>query len=374
MTRRPFPHNLRVLFYADLHVGDRANGRLYTDMIEAERFITQLAIDRKVDWVAFGGDAFKSRNPHDEHKTRWLEARVERSNEFDHHKISEIDLVGNHCRWYKADNSGHVFEVLEPGRLGAVFANRIHQVADTQDTFYSTDERVLWHTLPAQVDYDPTCWAFDQPDSISICLFHGMVKGCSLSQEGTVKASEGVPLEVLDRSEFDFVMCADIHLPQMLDFKNTQGGYVGSTLQLDATDVGEKRGVLIVTFEKGATEAAVEFVPVPQAELKVLLWDATAELPDLEPYRGHLVTMKITNASALSSIEISEKIAIVRDAARYLTTSVESSDPGRALNSESSISYADPIDDFVAYLGQVPNVGLDRQTRVLEILREVISV
>lgn len=365
---RPYPYDLKLLVYADLHVGDRANGRKYTDMIEAEEWITTYAEALKVDWVVFAGDAFKSRNPHDEHKTAWMLARARRLATFGE-EIRTLDVVGNHCRWYKAEESGHVFESLS--LLESV--EHRHMVVDKCGTV-STDDRVLFHCLPAQTEYAEGVWTTD-PEVINICVFHGMVKGCSLNQEGTVKSDHGVPLEVFDRPDFDFVIMGDIHLPQMMEFKHTQGGYVGSTLQLDATDVGEKRGLLILTFVKGATEPQIEFVPVPQAELKILAWDAASPLPDLEPYRGHLVTMKVTNASALSSIELNEKISEVRGIVRHLSTSVESSDPGRAQGEESLVVYADPNDDFAAYLKQIPNLDPGRESRVLEILRnEVPSV
>jgi len=365
---RKYPRSSRILFYADLHVGDRSNGRLYTDMIEAEEFITNLAIERKVDWVAFGGDAFKSRNPHDEQKTRWLEVREKRSREFNGAGINEIDLVGNHCRWYKADESGHVFEALQ---LQGCADNRCHIVAATQETFH-TRSGVTFHTLPAQVNYDPTMWTNDDGLDLSICMFHGMVKGCSLNQDGTVKSSEGVPLEILDRPEFDFVLCGDLHIAQILDFKNTRGGYVGSTLQLDATDAGEERGCMIITFLKGATSPQVEFVSVPHAKLMYLTWDTKEPLPDLEPYHGQLLTLKIINANALSSIDLDRNLSAVRQTVRHLTTLMEAVDlglnrPGMAR----AVSHAGPVEDFGAYLGQMANLPPDRKERVLNLLREI---
>lgn len=365
---RSYPHDLKILFYADLHVGDRSNGRRYTDMVEAERWITQYAIDRKVDWVVFGGDAFKSRNPHDEHKTAWLQARAHRSMHMEAHGIHEFDLVGNHCRWYKAEESGHVFEALKLLESGP---DHIHAIVDEAETVATPDIRVTFHCLPAQTEYTEGVWTPD-PHTLNICLFHGMVKGCSLNQEGTVKADHGVPTEILDRPEFDFVMMGDIHLPQMIDFKHTQGGYVGSTLQLDATDVGERRGLLIVTFKKGASDPEVEFVPVPQAELKILTWDASQPLPDLTEYAGHLVTMKISNPSALSSIELGEAIAHVRSTVRHLSTMVEPTDPGRASGGEETVVHASPAEDFDAYIRKIPNLDTARIERLSRIMKEEV--
>ncbi len=364
---RTHPHDFAMLFYADLHVGDRSNGRSYLDMIEAERFITQLAIERKVDWVVFGGDAFKLRNPHDEHKTAWLKVRAERRNLFAAQGIEEADVVGNHCRWYKAENSGHVFEAMKSADGGSRGI-----IADKCGTWVCTDTRVVFHCLPAQTEYEEGLW-HPHPDAINICVFHGMVKGCALNQAGTVKADHGAPMEILDRPEFDFVAMGDIHLPQMLDFKHTRGGYVGSTLQLDATDAGEQRGVLIVRFVRGASEPEVEFVPVPQAELKFFVWDASTSLPDLESFRGHLVTLRVKNSSALSSIEFDAEVAKVRGVAKHLSVITEPSDVGRATLAGNAV-FGTPQEDFGVYLQAVPNLDEARRARLLTIMdNEVLN-
>ena len=365
--KRKYAHNLRVLVYADLHVGDRSNGRTYQDAIEAERFITQLAIEKKVDWVIFAGDAFKSRNPHDEHKTRWLDARLERENAFLKLGIRQLDVVGNHCRWYKADNSGHVFEALK------LQLSSLHVVADQQCTIWS-DERVTFHVLPAQVDFKEENWDFSDPQSVlQICVFHGMVKGCPLNQSGTVKANEGLPIEVLDRPEFDWVALGDIHLPSQLDFQHTRGGYVGSTLQLDATDVGEKRGCMVITFEKEASEPFIEFVSVPQAELKLLIWDAKESLPDLRSYAGHLLTLRVVNASALSSVDLDVCLDKVRKVVRHLVVVNEVSNIGIAQQDGDVVrTFDDPVEDFGSYLDKLPSLDESRKTRVLDLLRKEV--
>jgi DNA repair exonuclease SbcCD nuclease subunit len=359
---------LRVLAYADIHHGEYGNGRTQQDMLDAEAFITQLAIDRKVDYVVFAGDAFKSRNPHDECKTRWMQAKADRALACKSYGIRQIDLVGNHCRWYKIDDSGHVFEVLELMKFMG------YHVASTQDTTYFRDEdRVIFHNLPAQVSYDDRIWQFDSR-RLNICVFHGMVKGCALNASGSVKAQEGIPLELLDQPEFDFVIGGDVHYPQVLPFKNTVGGYVGSTLQLTASDSGEDRGCMIITFEQGATEPQVEFVPVPQSKIIQLEWD-TSSVPDLEAMRNNLVMLRINNDAGLAFVDLESKIEQFRQVARsvtpvYLPQTVVAK---QTLAEHISASDFSPIDDFNTYLGHLSGVPLAQQLRIMEILgREIL--
>lgn len=365
---RPYPYNLRALFYADTHHGDRSNGRVQQDMLDAENFITDLAIERKVDWVAFVGDAFKSRNPHDECKTKWLQVRKDRSDHLCCYGIHEIDLVGNHCRWFKSDDSGHVFQALDLARTKKL--GHVQAIVDRCSTLYSKDERVLFHCLPAQTTYDHDLWVTD-PTKINICLFHGMVKGCSLNPSGTVQASEGIPLDILDRPDFDWVMGGDIHIPQIFDMKNTQGGYVGSTLQLDATDAGEKRGCLIVTFEQGAIKPHIEFVPIPHAELFNLSWDASVPLPDMEPYRGQLLTLKISNSNAVSSVDLDAQLQQVRTVVRHLSPLYEPVLMTKTTTTTDS-TVGDPIEDFGQYLDVLGDVPDEVKERLTSILRKEI--
>lgn len=366
-----FPHDLSLLVYADIHHGDRANGRRQQDMVDAEEFITNLAIERGVDWVVFAGDAFKHRNPHDEHKTLWLKVRFERSLKFDEAGIRQLDVVGNHCRYYKSDNSGHVFSAL--GTINDAMDSRLHWISSVQETL-APDGAVVFYTLPAQTEYAPERWDFDTgtmdgTDPIRICVFHGMVESCALNASGTVKASDGIPMKILDRPEFDFVVGGDIHIPQILDFKNTLGGYVGSTVQLDEHDLGEKRGCMIVNFKKGESQPNIEFIPVPHAELTKLVWDTAEPFPDLEPYRGTLCSFHVVDSACLPLSEIEARAAELRSVARHVNVSRSG---GRVQYIVPDVGEervgATPLEDFEVYIPRVDDIQPEQRGRMLNIL------
>lgn len=381
---RTFPNSLRILAYADIHHGERSNGRTQSDMVEAEDLITQYAIDNNVDWVVFAGDAFKSRNPHDECKTRWLDCRLRRTDAFAKlchgtgRAIHQLDVVGNHCRWYKADHSGHVFEALELAeRLVENTGVLRHVISDTAKCFVHNREpgrpAVAFYTLPAQVTDTKDWWmSLEDDDScIRVCVAHGMVKGCALNQAGTVKAAEGIPLEMLDREEFDFVILGDIHIAQQLPFKNTRGGYVGSTLQLDDADRGEDRGFIILDFVQGESAPQVQFIPIPHARIERVTWDTSCPLPDCTPFAGSLLTIEILNTNSMPPEAVDQALEAVRPLVRKLTL-IPRAVASATVDRDQTILAADPRTEFSQYL-DVIGIEAARRDHLLHALSEFIG-
>jgi DNA repair exonuclease SbcCD nuclease subunit len=383
--KRPFKDNLKVVAYADIHHGEYANGRTQSDMIAAEEFVTKTAVEFGADWVVFAGDAFRSRNPHDECKTRWLESRAHRMENLEYiakttgHPTHQLDVVGNHCRWYKAQDSGHVYEALEmlyKSSFTEDTRNALHISAQQELYAPEKDPRVVFFTLPAQVEFSQALWDHDEcqnEDRIRICVFHGMVKGCLLNPNGH-RADTGIPMEILDQPYFDFVIGGDIHIPQIFDFNNAQGGYVGSTLQLDHTDMGEDRGVLTIEFKKGEFEPHVKFVPFPHAKLEVLDWSAKEPLPDLAPYTGSLLRLRIKDAGALSSIDLEHQIEKVRSVARHLEVIPIGDAVQKAIEMQNEAAPClGPLDDFNRYMDAVGVQDVDARARRLKILGGLID-
>ena len=374
MRTRPFARNLRIVAYADIHHGEYANGRTQSDMIQAEEWITRIAIDSKADWTVFAGDAFRSRNPHDECKTHWLEVRAKRLELFRELGINQLDIVGNHCRWYKAENSGHVYEALQTiyeSSFDERYSGAAH-ISEVQENYLPNSD-VMFYTLPAQVEFQEGRWDLDNNEAdIKVCVVHGMVKGCLLNPNGH-KADHGIPMEILDREQFDFVICGDIHIPQILDFKNTKGGYVGSTLQLDYTDMGEDRGALLIDFKKGEYEPVVQFIPFPHAELKVLEWSAKDPLPDLSPYEGSLLRVKVSNAGVMSSVDLDHVKSQIAKVARHVEWVPVSESAQKALINRSVIASAGPLDDFNRYMDSLGVQDAGTRVRRLEILGDLIN-
>lgn len=360
--RRPYPYDYKILAYADIHHGSKANGRCQQDMLDAESQITQIAFDKKVNAVVFAGDAFKSRNPHDEEKTKYVESRIRRIHALPLN-VDHIDIVGNHCRWYKANNSGHVLEAV------AMFGESNYYLFDKQES--RPIKGLMVHALPAQVDFSNE-WKID-PNLINICVFHGMVKGCQLNNldsKTPITAPAGIPLSVLDHEGFDFVIGGDIHIPQMLDFHNTVGGYTGSTLQLDEGDRGQDRGCLFIEFVKGETSPRVEFIPIEQSKLiTIALSEDTADSIDESVFAGNLVKLVVSDAHGTPSTKMQQIIDRAKMNARNLVVILEGDMMDSVPLSSLEIIPSSPLEEMSQYLRSLSELDgktIDRMNSILE--------
>jgi len=122
---------------------------------------------------------------------------------------------------------------------------------------------ILIHSLPAGFEMDMSVYDIDS-SALNIFIFHDMVMGCMLDDQGRVLAESGIQLKEIDRPEFDLVLGGDVHIPQRLPFKNTTGGYVGAVLQRTRADANCERGWMEVTAtrNKNSWNFDIDFVPV----------------------------------------------------------------------------------------------------------------
>lgn len=231
--------SLKFAVYSDIHY-DRQGARCLTvqDCEAVERAVHQFAGANGCDFVIFAGDRFLKREPEDEVKTRadWVLYQ-----ELSQSRIPHYHLIGNHD-WTKNDRKWHTSESLRdcPNLT----------VMDLPATYLGDGYAI--HALPAGVPFDFSLYKTD-PTLLNIFVFHDMVKGSFLNDAGTTTIQEGIDAPLIDRTEFDLVYAGDIHVPQILPFRNTIGGYVGSVMQRTLADAGCQRGWLEVTATRTAT-------------------------------------------------------------------------------------------------------------------------
>ncbi len=240
---------IRFLAYSDIH-HDRLAARCVTldDTLSIERQVHQRVVEGKFDFSVFTGDRFLKREPEDEIKVRadrvlfeMLEMRK---------IIPHYHLIGNHD-WTKNNRDWHTSESLKNSLV----------VLDEPASWRSDGGYVI-HSLPADVPFD--MGNFDPvPESFNLFLFHGIVSGSFMADDSEMTFSEGIPREQIDLPHWDLVLAGDIHVPQQIPFKNTQGGYVGSVLQRTRADADRARGWLEITATKTAQGWHIEkeFVP-----------------------------------------------------------------------------------------------------------------
>jgi len=241
---------IRFLAYSDIH-HDRLAARCITldDTLAIERAAHQRVVDGQFDFSIFCGDRFLKREPEDEIKVRadraLADALWERSG------VPHYHLVGNHD-WTKNNREWHTSESLR------TLPNLV--VLDEPMTI--NKETYAINALPADVPFDMANYK-PNPEQLNLFLFHAIVRGSFMEDDGDRTFADGLEANQLDRPEWDFVLAGDLHVPQQLPFRNTRGGYLGSVLQRTRADADRQRGWLEVTATRGADGWNVETTFVP---------------------------------------------------------------------------------------------------------------
>jgi len=249
-------NTIRFGAYGDIHHASKA-ARCLTlkDTLEIERQFHQRAADAQWDFTIFTGDRYLKREP--ENMVTVLSDRALREFLAIRPNITHYHLVGNHC-WTKNNREWHTSESLKDGLSNLC----IMDVPGTHTGL--ADSPFAIHALPADVPFDMNNYRYDPESRIfDLFLFHGIVKGSLMSDNSDRVFDDGIDISDLDKSEWQFVLGGDIHVPQTIPFTNTRGGYTGSVLQRDRSDSDKPRGWLEIeaTFNGTSWEVSTEFVP-----------------------------------------------------------------------------------------------------------------
>jgi len=242
---------IKFLVYSDIHYDRLGAGCITTEDCEsAESRVLSHAVENNMDFTIFCGDRFLKRDPEDEIKTRadrvllraWGEGLLE--------NCPNYRLIGNHD-WTKNNKSWHTSESL----LG--IPNII--IMDKPGSYPS--EYMIIQALPAGCYFDPEGYGWNT-GKFEIFIFHDILYGSYLDG-GSYTADFGMERSSIDIPEFNMVFGGDIHIPQMISFKNTQGGYVGSVIQRTMADANDARGWLDIeaTLVNGQWHIDKKFVP-----------------------------------------------------------------------------------------------------------------
>lgn len=243
---------IRFLTYSDPHYSEKN----LNDVLKVEEQIDEYFLDNGMDFILFLGDRFKSRNPSGPLRDI-ADGVLKRRND---KKIPMYLLVGNHDQYDKTGgtNSYGVAKMFEK-EMGYI------TVMDKVQWYYWGDDKVAISSFPSGCEYtdifvsNNKLFPGELEEPFKILAFHALIKETILHLESGYRIKGGMTLKDIDRPEFDIVLGGDNHIPQMFDLEHTVGGYVGSVLQLTKADVGDSRGFLDITLEKGE-EPDVKFV------------------------------------------------------------------------------------------------------------------
>lgn len=280
---------MRVLHFADLHIGVELYGRplpgkpwssRMQDFLDAFDFLVDHALEEHVDAVIFAGDAYKAREPSQTHQ-REFARRIRRLSEAG---IATFLLVGNHdlpnaesrahaleifrtlnvrnvtvgdAGWFQRE--GHVPQVIETraGPLQVAFvpwpqvsqllASSEEAESASIEQLYKLIERAISDLVVAQgekVDPDiPAILTCHLPLSDQLVAEN---KGSEYwMQSGTVPR---VPLSALHMDKFDYVALGHHHNAMQLN-AHPPCWYSGALQEVDFGDARTAKGFMTLEFD-----------------------------------------------------------------------------------------------------------------------------
>ena len=279
---------IRVLHFADLHLGVENYGRLdprtglstrLGDFLRALDTLVEYALENDIHLVLFAGDAYKGRKPSPTLQREF----AKRIRQLAEAKILVFLLVGNHDmpRAASRATSVEIFDTL---------AIRNVWVRDLPGT-----EIIETKGGPVQVVALPWVnrgWLLSQEEHVgknlleidsliaekweriveseiahldqripALLVAHGTVFGALYGSERSVILGQEmvIPRSAVTDPAFDYVALGHIHKHQVLN-ENPPVVYAGSMERVDFGEEGEEKGFVVVEIEKG--QARWEFIPL----------------------------------------------------------------------------------------------------------------
>lgn len=302
------PEPIRVLHFADLHVGMENYGKLdpasgvssrIADFLARLDEISHYARDHDADLIIFAGDAFKTRDP-DPTQQREFARRIKKLAD----QVPVFMLVGNHdipgvaARATSID----IFRTLEvpnvligrtPGRQvvptkrGEVFLGWMpfpvrNRLLMAQDELRGASVDELDRALESFVNDELASLArqADEHDLPRILVGHFSVSGAVYGSERSVMLGRDLAVQksALADPAWDYVALGHIHKHQNLTTRDSglpPVVYSGSVERIDFGEEVEDKGFCWIELERGATKW--EFVKVQARPFRTIKVDARGE-------------------------------------------------------------------------------------------------
>jgi DNA repair protein SbcD/Mre11 len=300
---------IRILHFADLHLGVENYGRLdpetglstrLMDFLHAFDFVVDYAIREPIDLVVFAGDAFRNRDPSPTHQREFAK-RIRRLSSA---QVPTFLLVGNHDvpNAAKRAHAIEIFHTLEtpfvtvaerPGmqrietKSGAVqvvalpWVTRSHLLTRdeyqglTGDEVKARMEESLYRIMTGLANQV-------NDDEPAVLVAHGTVPGSSFGAERGVMGGQDLLISpsLLKDPRYDYVALGHIHKHQTL---NDQPPviYSGSIERIDFGEADEKKGFIVAELGDGPTRW--EFVETPTRPFREITIDVRNQ-PDPMPF------------------------------------------------------------------------------------------
>ncbi len=324
---------LRILHFADLHIGMENYGRLdpetglnrrVMDFLDRLEGVVDYALEHEADAVLFAGDAFRTRTPNPTYQ-REFARRLRRLSDA---AIPTVLLVGNHDIpvMEQRASSVDIFDVLavphitvasRPELLRLETRRGLLQIATipypvrqrllTREQFRrmrqeDLDRAVteivvgLIRQLAAQVDRELP----------AILMGHFSVESAHWGSERNIMVGRDVtvPLSTLTDPVWDYVALGHIHQHQSLNLTNDPPVvYSGSLERVDFGEEKHPKGFCWVEVERG--QATWRFIEAPARPFRTIRVDVRSEPDPLEAIQEAVARYDLTAAVVRLVVEMS---------------------------------------------------------------------
>lgn len=296
---------IRVLHFADLHIGMENYGRIdpatglnqrVLDFVDRLREIVDAAIERDADVVIFAGDAFKTRDPN----PTYLRAFARLIKRLTAAEITVVLLVGNHDMplMETRATSMDIFAVLDVPRVIVGRKEEVHRIATKRGLLQVAT--VPWPQRSRLAQFDEhrsqSIEELDQeletvlgdeigrlageldPAAPAILTGHFSLSGATFGSERGVMLGRDtvVKLSSLALPAWDYVAMGHIHKHQVVNAGEYPAAvYAGSLERIDFGEEAEPKGFIWVEAARGSTRW--EFVPVSVRPFVSIYVDALEE-------------------------------------------------------------------------------------------------
>lgn len=318
---------IRILHFADLHLGTENYGRIdpntglssrLGDFLAAYDFIIDYALSHPIDLVVFAGDAFKNRDPSPTHQREFAKRIVKLSKA----GIPTFLLVGNHdlpnamrrahaIEIFSTLDIPHVTVAERPGyhrietrngvvqivavpwvTRGVLAAMQAKQEPEQNSASPEVQNRQMEALLGQMIEHYTGKVNDDEP---ALLVGHGTVAGAMYGAERHIMLGQDVVLDLslLRNPKFDYVALGHIHKHQVL---NTEPPiiYSGSPERIDFGEAEETKGFVIAELDEGTTRW--EFIETPTRKFREVVIDVRDQEDPMPFVRNRLEALDVTDA------------------------------------------------------------------------------
>jgi exonuclease SbcD len=328
---------LRVLHFADLHIGMENYGKLdpqtgtssrIRDFLDRLDEIITTAFERDADLVIFAGDAFKTRDP-DPTQQREFARRIKQLSD----RIPVFMLVGNHDIPGMAARatSIDIFRALQVGNItvGRTIGSQVVETQRgpvflgwvpfpmrnrllSQEEFRGASVEDLDRAVEALITKELEALAerAAEHDMPRVLVGHFSVGGAVFGSERSVMLGRDLVIQksALARPEWDYVALGHIHKHQNLTPKRAEGAppivYSGSLERIDFGEEVEEKGFCWLNLARG--ETTWEFCRVKARPFRTVRVDAREEADPTAAVTAAIAERNIAGAVVKVVIELRE--------------------------------------------------------------------